>query len=108
MLGGSFDPPHKGHLYISLEAKKILKEIIFSNNNTYSVLSFFLLMNENLIKDQQEVDDLFNHLLKDGNFDKEVENLIELYLLASTENNKGIVDECEKNSNLLSQCLQYR
>ena len=25
LLGGSFDPPHKGHLYISLEAKKILK-----------------------------------------------------------------------------------
>ena len=25
LLGGSFDPPHKGHLYISLEAKKILR-----------------------------------------------------------------------------------
>ena len=25
LLGGSFDPPHKGHLYISLEAKKILQ-----------------------------------------------------------------------------------
>jgi nicotinate-nucleotide adenylyltransferase len=24
LLGGSFDPPHKGHMYISLEAKKIL------------------------------------------------------------------------------------
>ena len=24
LLGGSFDPPHQGHLYISLEAKKIL------------------------------------------------------------------------------------
>lgn len=25
LLGGSFDPPHKGHLYISLEAKKLFK-----------------------------------------------------------------------------------
>jgi len=25
LLGGSFDPPHKGHLYISLEAKRFLK-----------------------------------------------------------------------------------
>ncbi len=25
LLGGSFDPPHKGHMYISTEAKKILK-----------------------------------------------------------------------------------
>ena len=25
LLGGSFDPPHKGHLYISIQAKKILK-----------------------------------------------------------------------------------
>ena len=24
LLGGSFDPPHRGHVYISLEAKKIL------------------------------------------------------------------------------------
>ena len=24
LLGGSFDPPHRGHIYISLEAKKIL------------------------------------------------------------------------------------
>ena len=25
LLGGSFDPPHKGHIYISVESKKILK-----------------------------------------------------------------------------------
>jgi len=25
LLGGSFDPPHKGHLFISIEAKKDIK-----------------------------------------------------------------------------------
>ena len=25
LLGGSFDPPHKGHVYISIEAKKLLQ-----------------------------------------------------------------------------------
>ena len=25
LLGGSFDPPHKGHLFISLEAKKLFQ-----------------------------------------------------------------------------------
>ena len=25
LLGGSFDPPHRGHVYISIEAKKMLK-----------------------------------------------------------------------------------
>ena len=25
LLGGSFDPPHKGHIFISIEAKKMLK-----------------------------------------------------------------------------------
>ena len=32
---------------------------------------------------------------------KEVENLFELYQLASTENNKDVIDECEKNLNIL-------
>ena len=32
---------------------------------------------------------------------KEVENLLELYQLASTENNKDVIDECEKNLSLL-------
>ena len=32
---------------------------------------------------------------------KEVENLLGLYHLASTENNREVINECEKNLNLL-------
>jgi len=36
---------------------------------------------------------------------KEVENLLELYQLASTENNKDVIDECEKNLSLLMKVI---
>ena len=37
-----------------VEATNLLKEIIFENDSTYSTLSLFLILNENLIKDQKE------------------------------------------------------
>ena len=37
------------------KAKDILKTIILSNNSTYSSLSLFLILNENLIVDQKEL-----------------------------------------------------
>ena len=37
------------------EAKNILKKIIFANENPYSTLSLFLILNENLIDDQKEL-----------------------------------------------------
>ena len=46
--------------------------------------------------------DILNSFLKSQ---KEVENLLELYQLASTENNKDVIDECEKNLNLLLSSL---
>ena len=58
------------------KAKDILKTIILSNNSTYSSLSLFLILNENLIVDQKELLNLYNHLLENNKFEQEVKNLI--------------------------------
>ena len=58
------------------KATNLLKEVIFANDPTYSSLSLFLLMNQNLITDYKETSDLFDHLLKNNKFSKEVRNLL--------------------------------
>ena len=58
------------------EVKNILKTIIFANDSTYSTLSLFLILNENLIVDQGELSNLFDHVLENNKFEKEVKNLI--------------------------------
>jgi len=58
------------------KAKNILKTIIFANDSTYSTLSLFLILNENLITDQGELSNLFDHVIENNKFEKEVKNLI--------------------------------
>ena len=54
------------------KVKNILKTIIFANDSTYSTLSLFLILNENLIVDKVELIDLFDHVIENGKFEKEV------------------------------------
>ena len=68
------------------EAVKILRNVIFSNDPTYSTLSFFMILNENLINDKYEVSELFDHLLENNKFDKEIRNLL-LYKKALYKSN---------------------
>ena len=58
------------------KAIDILKSTILENDSTYSILSFFLIINQNLINDQKELSDLFDHILENNKFEKEVKNLI--------------------------------
>ena len=58
------------------QALKTLKELIFANDPTYSTLSFFLLMNQKLITDQNELSALFDHLLSKNEFSEEMKNLM--------------------------------
>jgi len=53
-----------------------LKKIIYLNDSTYSTLSFFLTLDQNLIKDYTELSILFDHLLKNNEFKKEMRNLL--------------------------------
>ena len=67
-------------LYLERESKtealKALKEIFFANDSTYSTLSFFLMLNQNLISDPNEISSFYDHLLKNNKFDKEIRNLL--------------------------------
>ena len=74
------------------KAINLLKEVIYANDPTYSSLSLFLLMNQNLITDYKEISDLFDHLLKNNKFSKEVRNLL-IYKKALL--NSNFVDESE-------------
>ena len=58
------------------KVRNILKTIIFANDSTYSTLSLFLILNENLITDQGELSNLFDHVIENNKFEKEVKNLI--------------------------------
>ena len=59
-----------------VEAIKILKEIIYLDDSTYSTLSLFLLLSENLISDNQEILSLFDHVLHNNKYKKEIKNSI--------------------------------
>ena len=58
------------------KATNLLKEVIFSDDSTYSTLSFFLILNQNLITDYKEQSILFEHLLNNNKFEEEVKNLL--------------------------------
>ena len=58
------------------KAVSILKKVIFANDPTYSTLSFFIILNQNLVTDYKELSTLFDHLLDNNKFEKEVKNLL--------------------------------
>ena len=58
------------------EALNTLKKVIFANDSTYSTLSFFLILNQNLISDYKEISALYDYLLENNNFEKELRNLL--------------------------------
>tara|TARA_Y100001970_G_scaffold293408_1_gene440007 strand:+ start:3029 stop:3676 length:648 start_codon:yes stop_codon:yes gene_type:complete len=58
------------------KAKEILKNIIISKNDTYATLALFLILDKKLFKDENEVIDLFDNVLKNNKFDEDIKNLL--------------------------------
>ena len=58
------------------EAINLLRELIFANDRTYSTLSFFLMLNQDLISNQEEISSLFDHLLINNKYKEEEKNLL--------------------------------
>ena len=54
----------------------VMKEIIEDKNSTYSPLALYYLMDENLIKDKNEINYLFDVLINKTSLDYEIKNLI--------------------------------
>ena len=74
------------------EALNVLKKVIFANDPTYSTLSFFLILNQNLISDNKEISVLYDHLLENNKYGKELRNLL-IYKRALFDSNFVIESE---------------
>jgi len=58
------------------KATEDLKKIVFSGNTTYSTLALFLILDEKLIEDEEELLSLFDYVLENNKYDGEIKNLI--------------------------------
>ena len=58
------------------KALDLLKSIILANDSTYSTLSLFMILNQNLLDDHDEISNLFDHLLLNNKYEKEIRNLL--------------------------------
>ena len=58
------------------KALDLLKSIILANDATYSTLSLFMILNQNLLDNHNEISDLFDHLLSNNKYEEEIRNLL--------------------------------
>ena len=74
------------------EAIALLKEVIYADDPTYSALCLFLIMNQNLITNHNELLELFNHLLDNNKFSEDIRNL---FIYKKTLLSSNFVNESE-------------
>ena len=80
-----------------IEAAKNLIEIVNKKDPTYSLLSLYFIIDNNLISDKNQINTLFDILINETSLDKEIENLV-IY-------KKGLFNADEINENELLSIL---
>ena len=76
------------------KATSSMKEVVEDKNETYSPLALYFLIDKNLVKDKNEINDLFDILIKNTSLEKEIKNLIiykKALFNADTINESGIL-----------------
>ena len=58
------------------EIVSVMKEVIEAKNPSYSPLALYYLLDNNLVDDKEEINNLFNVLIKNTSLEKEIKNLI--------------------------------
>ena len=58
------------------KAREILKSIIQEDDETYSILAFYLILNENLVVEKNELINLFDHILENNKINDEQKKLV--------------------------------
>tara|TARA_B100001057_G_scaffold340371_1_gene341167 strand:+ start:2713 stop:3357 length:645 start_codon:yes stop_codon:yes gene_type:complete len=58
------------------ETRKLLVELIYKNDSTYSPLSLFFIIDNKLITEKKKINSLFDSIIKKTSLDKEIQNLI--------------------------------
>ena len=74
------------------KARDILKEVTLADDPTYSTLCLFLIINQNLITDYKDLSTLFDHVLANNKFSREIKHLL-IYKKALFDSN--FVNESE-------------
>ena len=80
-----------------IEAAENLIEIVNKKDPTYSILSLYFIIDNNLISDKNQINTLFDILIKETSLDKEIKNLV-IY-------KKGLFNADEINENELLSIL---
>ena len=80
-----------------IEAAENLIEIVNKKDPTYSLLSLYFIIDNNLISDKNQINSLFDILIKETSLDKEIKNLV-IY-------KKGLFNADEINENELLSIL---
>ena len=57
-------------------ARKILVELIYKNDPTYSPLSLYFIIDNKLITEKKKINGLFDNIIEKTSLDKEIQNLI--------------------------------
>ncbi len=58
------------------DTKKLLIDLIYKNDSTYSPLSLYFIIDNKLIVEKSKINIYFDHIIKETSLDKEIRNLV--------------------------------